>query len=120
MTKGKLLKALMLNAFVFPGMGQLSVGRKARGIVLILLVVIILGFLMSHVVFIVMAQARTYQPMAAGDLSQILKMSESINQDMMNAQGALLKSYVTLLMICYFGGLLDLVGIYIFERPHNS
>jgi len=116
MTKGKLLKALMLSAFVFPGLGHFSVGRRARGAVLVALVVILFAFFMCHIMFIIMVQVRVYQPMATGDLSQILQLSQTMNQDIIKTHGPLLKSYLSLLMICYFGGLLDLVGIYVFEN----
>ena len=116
MTKGKLLKALLLSAFAFPGLGHFSVGRKARGAVFLVLVVILLTFFMFHIMFIIMTQVHSYQPLANGDISQIMQLSQTMNQNIVNTHGELIKSYMTLLMICYFGALLDLVGIYFFEK----
>jgi hypothetical protein len=120
MTKGNLIKALLLNGLVFPGSGYFVIGRRVRGFALCSVVTLLLMALSFHVLLLVRFVMQAQAPLIVGNLQDFLNYNFQISQQVLTAHGEILKTYLYLLLFCYGFGILDTVGLFFTNRNQGT
>lgn len=116
MTKGKLIKALLLNGLVFPGAGYFVLNRRIRGFVLSSVVVVLLMALFFHVLLLARLVQQSLPPLIVGNLQDVVNYNLQISNQVLSAHGEILKTYLYLLLFCYGFGILDTVGLFLTDK----
>ena len=104
MTRGKLVSAILLNLFVFPGSGQMLLKRKARGLVIMAILITLLCAMIFHASYLISSLIK--------DLPFTIDLwttAKDLNQKLLTRHGFLLKSYFFSLMLVYLYAVADVI-----------
>lgn len=101
----KSLKAALLSALVFPGIGHFSLKKPLQGSLLSGIAIVCLYFLLTAVVDI--AQRLSVKIQSGEVPFDITKISELISQQLAGSDGQLGNIPFLLLVICWLVGVLD-------------
>ncbi len=115
MSKRKLAVAIFLNLFAMPGLGQMYLGKKARGAVVVGVVFFVLLALTVHIIQSVSAEADKIAEVG-NDIFKIAQMTSEMSQSIMANSGFILRVYFFLLGVCYILSVTDLFWLY-YDEP---
>lgn len=105
----KYLKAALLSALVFPGIGHFSLKKPLQGSILAGIAIVCLYFLLTVVVDIAQELSAKIQ---SGEVPlDAAKISELLTQQMAGSDGQLINIPSLLLIICWVVGVVDSVRI---------
>lgn len=105
----KSLKAALLSALVFPGVGHFSLKKPIQGVLLSGVSIICLYFLITTSVDI--AQQLIVKVQSGEIPMDVVKMSEIVSQQLEGSGGQRINIPSYLLMICWIVGIIDSVRI---------
>ncbi len=101
----KSLKAVLLSALIFPGIGHFSLKKPLQGSILSGITIVCLYFLLAAVVDI--AQELTLK-IQSGDVPlDVIEISELVSQQLAGSDGQLVNIPSLLLVICWVVGVID-------------
>ena len=101
----KSLKAALLSALVFPGIGHFSLKKPLQGSLLSGIAIVCLYFLLTAVVDIARGLSVKIQ---SGEVPfDVTKISELLSQQLAGSDGQLVNIPSLLLMICWVVGIVD-------------
>lgn len=106
MTRGKVFLAVLLNLFVFPGLGQMFLKRKSRGIVIMIAITALLCAMIFHTSYLV-AGLIADLPFTTNPVT----LAKDLAGQLLTTHGAILKSYFFATALIYFGAVLDVIRI---------
>ena len=101
----KSLKAALLSALVFPGIGHFSLKKPLQGSLLSGIAIVCLYFLLTAVVDI--AQRLSVKIQSGEVPFDVTKISELVSQQLAGSDGQLVNIPALLLMICWAVGIID-------------
>jgi hypothetical protein len=101
----KSLKAALLSALVFPGIGHFSLKKPLQGSLLSGIAIVCLYFLLTAVVGI--AQRLSVKIQSGEVPFDVTKISELVSQQLAGSDGQLVNIPSLLLVICWVVGVID-------------
>ncbi len=101
----KSLKAVLLSALVFPGIGHFSLKKPLQGSILSGITIVCLYLLLSAVVDI--AQELTLKIQSGEVPLDVIEISELVSQQLAGSDGQLVNIPSLLVVICWVVGVVD-------------
>ena len=99
------LKAALLSALVFPGIGHFSLKQKVQGTLLSGIAIVCLYFMLTSIVEI--AQQISVKIQSGEIPLDVARIRESISRQLAGNDGQLINTSSLLLVICWIVGIID-------------
>lgn len=104
MTSTKLFLAILLNLFVFPGLGQMFLKQKTKGLVIIITITVLLCVIIFHTSYLI-SHLIADLPFTV----DLWALAKNLTTQLLVTHGLLLKSYFWGMVLVYFYAVVDLL-----------